>query len=325
MFRFDRDCIDKALPVPVATQLRGLIAYLISNGELAFGARLPSVRDLAERLGLASKTVHQVYQQLQKSGLITMRRGLGAFVARDPRALPHLSDRVALFRSHIDGLIDEAASLGIAPVQLVAMVSAQFQARRLRSGLRIVFVGIFEAPTCASADEIRPFLAREDRIEVTTIDQLEGSADERGRFADADLALTFVHREHDVRALLPDLQVLPLRFIPAEATRLKLAAIDPRARLAAVTKFPEYIAIMRPSIRQFAPHLSDIVVTSVGAPGMPDIVCASDVIVYATGADEVAALCGTRQRAFEYRHAPDHGEIERILVPLLGRLAAPRR
>ena len=325
MFRFDRDCIDKSLPVPPAAQLRGLISYLISNGELAFGTRLPSVRELAGRLGLASKTVHKVYQQLNRAGLIEMRRGAGAFVARDPRSVPALSQRTNDFRHHIDVLIDEADGLGLTATQLMAMIGAQMQARRLRAGLRIAFVGIFDAPTQAYVDEIRPFLAREDSVEITTIDRLTADPEERARLADTDLVLTFVNREHEVKALLPDLRVLPLRFIPAEATRLRLAAIDPRAQLAAVTRFQEYIAIMRPSIRMFAPHLSDIVVTCVDAPDLAEIIRASDVVVYATGADGVAELCAPRHDVFEYRHAPDRGEIVRILQPLLVELRMQSR
>src|SRR5262245_55122963 len=40
--------VDRDLPVPLGVQLRGLIEYGITCGELAAGERLPSVRELAE-------------------------------------------------------------------------------------------------------------------------------------------------------------------------------------------------------------------------------------------------------------------------------------
>ena len=49
--------LDRALPVPLGTQLRGLIEFGIALGELPAGQRLPSVRELAERANIAPMTV----------------------------------------------------------------------------------------------------------------------------------------------------------------------------------------------------------------------------------------------------------------------------
>ena len=43
----------------------------------------------------------------------------------------------------------------------------------------------------------------------------------------------------------------------------------------------------------------------------------SDVVVFASGAEEVLARLRAGVAAIEYRHAPDTAEIERVLVPLI--------
>ena len=198
MFALDKSYIDKSLPVPVGTQLRGLIAYMISQHDMVNGTRLPSVREMAEALGVAPKTVSQVYQQLREAGLIGIRRGAGAFVARDPdRALRRIAG-TGLLRRRIDELFDEAAAAGIGPEHLLSMVNAQIQVRR-RIGLNLVFVGNFAAPARDYAQELQAFCGSEDRIEVTTIDDLAASADERQKCANADVVLTFVHRAAEVQ------------------------------------------------------------------------------------------------------------------------------
>src|SRR5690606_12102731 len=53
--------LDRALPVPLGIQLSGLIQYGIALGDLTAGTRLPPVRDLAERAGIAPMTVVGVY------------------------------------------------------------------------------------------------------------------------------------------------------------------------------------------------------------------------------------------------------------------------
>ena len=73
--------VDRDLPVPLGVQLRGLIEYGIACGELSIGERLPSVRELADAIGVAPMTVSQVYRDLKKAGLIEARSGSGTFVA----------------------------------------------------------------------------------------------------------------------------------------------------------------------------------------------------------------------------------------------------
>src|SRR5262245_32083052 len=73
--------VDRDLPVPLGVQLRGLIEYGITCGELAAGERRPSVRELAEAVGVAPMTVSQVYRELKTAGLIETRAGSGTFVA----------------------------------------------------------------------------------------------------------------------------------------------------------------------------------------------------------------------------------------------------
>jgi len=317
MFRIDRSMIDKSQPVPVGTQLRGLLAYIISHGDMPYGTRLPSVRDLAEELAVAPVTVNQVYRDLRLAGLIEIRRGRGAFVARDPdRKLGTAAPAVQL-RRQIDILLDKASELQVDPGFLVSMITAQLQVRRTRRGLRLVFVGIFRQPAQDYVADLRRVLLPEDEIEIVTIDELRADPEAVALCGRADAALTFVHREAEVAALIPDTEIITIRFIPSNATRQALAALDPRSRLLAVSHFQEYLAIMRPSIQQFAPHLSDIRVTYSGAEKLAQAIADRDAVVYATGADAVAELVPEGVPCFEYRHVPDPGEVDRILVPVL--------
>lgn len=62
--------VDADAPTPVFEQLRSQIERLIVSGQLAPGARLPTVRQLATDLGLARGTVNKVYEQLARDGLV---------------------------------------------------------------------------------------------------------------------------------------------------------------------------------------------------------------------------------------------------------------
>jgi DNA-binding transcriptional regulator YhcF (GntR family) len=320
MFPIDASSIDKSLPVPVGTQLYGLLSYYLSHSDIPFGTKLQSVRQLAAELGVAPMTVSQVYKQLRDAGLVEMRRGLGAFSARDPHQ--RLGDEAALasLRGEIDAILDSAERLGISPSALATMITAQAQLAKPRTGLTIVFVGIFEAPTRDYIAEIRPALGPGDQIRLVTLDQLKASAEARGSLARADVTLTFVHREAEVRKLVPEATVLAIRFIPSKRTRQALAGLSSKARVAAITFFKDYIAIMKPSVREFAPHVSDITVTWAAAPDLPKVLQRCDAVVYATGADHVRELARPDIPCFEFRHAPDPDALENLLVPYLAQL-----
>ncbi|MFE7135867.1 GntR family transcriptional regulator [Streptomyces sp. NPDC057638] len=62
-------------------QLRAQIAEQARSGALPVGYRLPTVRGLAEELGLAANTVAKAYRALEADGVIETRGRNGTFVA----------------------------------------------------------------------------------------------------------------------------------------------------------------------------------------------------------------------------------------------------
>ncbi|WP_454856263.1 GntR family transcriptional regulator [Rhizobium binxianense] len=324
MFTIDASSIDRALPVPVGKQLYGLLSYMLSFGDMPKGVKLQSVRQLAAELDIAPMTVAEVYKQLRNEGLVEIRPGLGAFTVYEPHRQPGRVAPTNALSPDIDRLLEKAERLGVSPTMLASLITAQAQLRKPRIHLNIVFVAIFEAPARDYIEQIRPTLAPNDTITLVTIDQVRHDADIRGQCARADLLLTFVHREVELRGLVPEGNILALRFIPSERTRQSLALLDPRTRIAAVTHFKDYIAIMRPSVREFAPHISDITVTWSSADDLAEIIERCDVVIYASGADHVADLAGPMKRCFEYRHSPDPGVLENLLAPALAELRQSR-
>ena len=320
MFPIDANSIDKSLPVPVGTQLYGLLSYALSFGGIPHGSKLQSVRQLAADLGVAPMTVAQVYQRLRDAGLVEMKHGLGAFAVTTPGQKADDTLPVSALRADIEVLIGKAEKLGISTLTLTSMINAQSMLRRPRGGLRIVFVAIFEGPGRDYIADIRPVLAANDKVQLLTLDSLRLSEESRRICTDADLVLTFLHRESEVHALIPEARILGLRFIPSMRTRQALAGLDPRTRVAAVTYFQEYIAIMRPSVREFAPHVADIRVTWSSAEDLPQLIAQCDAVIFASGADHIADLVPPGIPCFEYRHAPDPGALENVLVPYLSDL-----
>ena len=72
--------LDDADPRPPYEQIRTRIAAGVAAEELHPGDRLPTVRGLAEELGVAANTVARAYRELEASGVIETRGRGGSFV-----------------------------------------------------------------------------------------------------------------------------------------------------------------------------------------------------------------------------------------------------
>lgn len=72
--------LDSGSGAGIAAQIRSRVAFLIADGELSPGERLPSVRALARQLGVNVNTVRAAYARLEADRLVQTRHGVGTVV-----------------------------------------------------------------------------------------------------------------------------------------------------------------------------------------------------------------------------------------------------
>lgn len=73
--------LDMNSSTPIYVQLRNQIAMGIGRGELKLGESLPTVRQLAQDIGVNTMTVNKAYQILKTEGYIKIDRRHGAIVS----------------------------------------------------------------------------------------------------------------------------------------------------------------------------------------------------------------------------------------------------
>lgn len=74
--------IDPHSGLPVYRQLMDQTKHYIASGTLGAGDQLPSIRELATRLAVNPTTIVKAYNELQNEGIVEMKQGKGAFVAK---------------------------------------------------------------------------------------------------------------------------------------------------------------------------------------------------------------------------------------------------
>src|SRR5262249_10887604 len=120
--------VDPSDPTPIYAQLERAIRFAIATERLLVGDRLPTVRQLAVDLRINANTVARVYSDLERSGIVETRRGVGTFVrARDFEAVP-AGDRRRELGLLADRFLSDASGLGFS----VEEVLDHLESRRKR-------------------------------------------------------------------------------------------------------------------------------------------------------------------------------------------------
>ena len=100
--------IDADDETPIYAQIERGIRAAIASGRLHVGDQLPTVRQLAVDLRVNANTVARVYGDLDKSGVLETRRGIGSFVAASRAEARPASDTAKRLRAFALRTLSEA-------------------------------------------------------------------------------------------------------------------------------------------------------------------------------------------------------------------------
>ncbi len=114
-------------PVPIYEQIVAQIIYGVAAGSLEAGSFIPSVRELAEQLLVHPNTVARAFQELEREGVVTPRRGRGMEVTAGAPATCR-AKRQELVRARIRQALREAAASVLSPEEIRDLVEQELAA-----------------------------------------------------------------------------------------------------------------------------------------------------------------------------------------------------
>jgi GntR family transcriptional regulator len=109
--------VDSRDATPLHAQLERSIRVAIAARRLKIGDQLPTVRQLAVALRINANTVAKVYSNLERSGALETRRGVGTFVAAAESA-PNRHAQEAELRAIVTRALAEASVRGFSAADL---------------------------------------------------------------------------------------------------------------------------------------------------------------------------------------------------------------
>jgi GntR family transcriptional regulator len=92
--------------VPLYFQVEQDLASLIARGTFAPGSQLPSEEELVQKYGVSRTTVRKAVSELDRLGLIEIRRGRGTFVR---------TEKITQEFTELTGFVEDMVAMGLKP------------------------------------------------------------------------------------------------------------------------------------------------------------------------------------------------------------------
>jgi GntR family transcriptional regulator len=122
--------IDARDKTPIYAQLERGLRAAMATSRLKPGDQLPTVRQLAVELSINANTVARVYADLERSGAIETRRGVGSFVTATADKARPAREHDKRLRGFVTRVLAEAATAGFSAEEIADAISSHHSGGR---------------------------------------------------------------------------------------------------------------------------------------------------------------------------------------------------
>lgn len=234
--------VDAQAPVTINAQIAEQIKLLIAMDELQPGDTLPTITQLAKRLGVNHNTIASVYNYLIESGYLIAQRGKGTFVAHTQAVQNIIIHKE--FYNLLDQAFSRATIIGLSPSEFgtAAYAQAVMLSQNTTTPLKLVFVEYLDY----SADVYEAVRSeiKQDLLLLSLEDLKSAKSTALKKLLDADLVITTMQHLWEVTQITapeqevvgvdtqPDLQLLTqISSLPRNALMLLVCQEEARSEV----------------------------------------------------------------------------------------------
>jgi DNA-binding transcriptional regulator YhcF (GntR family) len=305
--------------IPLYIQVKEAVLAEIKNGRWKTGDKLPTERELSEKLKVSRNTVSQAYQELESEGVLMSVQGRGTFVCDHDDAV-RIENRKDLLMKIIDVAMEEGLQLGFSIEEFVELTN--LRARQKMEFLNQVKVCFIEC----NREQVEYFAKRLEfgsGISITPI-VLDELRDNMEQFlpilAAADLLITTFFHYDEVKELLGQRKnVLAIALDPQLETIVRIARIPAGKRVGLVCRSDNFASKVLLALKTAGLDGMDIKVSHESDPDqLRDFVANLDVIIVSPGRRrEVEAFANRRHEIIEFVFTPDVASINLLRAALI--------
>lgn len=312
--------LDRKKGIPMYIQLSNEIKGLIQSNAWEAGKKVPTERELADKLNISRNTVSSAYKELEAAGILVSTQGRGTFVT-DSDAVMRRESRKDRLLKIIDIAIEEAAELGFKIDEFMAITHQRVADKKeMLSQVRVAFIECNKE----QLDHFSRDLHLDPGISIVPVllDDYKHNPDEINRLvATTDLVLTTFFHLQEVRELVKfkGIDIIGIALDPQLETIVKIARLPQGTKLGIVCLSDTFVAKINSSLKRAGIEHLDIYATTTKEPSvlLKFMEGIDAIVVSPSRHKEVTALNRDRKQEIEFRYLPDAGSVNVVKTALL--------
>lgn len=307
--------LDRKSGVPYYIQLKEQIRRRINQGVWAAGTKLPTERELAERLSLSRNTVSQAYKELESEGILSSARGRGTFVADTFLSMQQEGRKEKVLRI-VDVALEEAVGLGFTIDDFISFVHIRGMEKKMLLSRRKVVLIVDNPEQLAEAHwnlgpgvSLLPFL----------LSELQESKVQK-RLAGMDMAVTGENNLTEVKALLEKvgIPILGISLQPKLETIVRIAKLTSGRDLALVCESHQFAEKVKLALQKAGLYPRFKVLIQPKEEHLREVLEKCGAVILAPEfRQRVAKVLPENMECIEFRFEPDAGSLNLLRGTLL--------
>lgn len=305
--------------IPLYIQVKEAVLAEIKSGIWKTGDKLPTERELSEKLKVSRNTVSQAYQELEAEGVLSSVQGRGTFVCDRDNAV-RIENRKDLLLKIIDVAMEEGLQLGFTLEEFAEFSAARTQEKLdFLSKVHVVFIE-------CNREQVEYFAKKlqfDSGISITPLvleDLIQDTERYLAEVIASDLVITTFFHYDEVKGLLGTRKnVLAIALDPQLETIVRIARIPAGRKIGLVCKSDNFAGKVLLALKNAGLDGMDIrAYTHKSDLSIEEIVAALDVIIVSPGRRREVEQCMVRrQEIIEFVYKPDVASINLLRAALI--------
>jgi len=235
--------IEKNKNISVYKQIAEQIREAIENGTLKPGDKLPTERELSDRLNVARGTINKAYEELRRSNCIEIIQGSGSFVSK--RNAISKEEKKKLVAEYIDDFLTKLVALNYTMNEILAMVEHAISEREHQQKK------LYIATVDCNVESLAIFSEQFSRFSNVTVkmfllDDIVQFANPEEVFENYDIIITTTTHYEQLIGMIPSLKdrLFKAAVSPTEETIIKIATAPKDAKIGLIVKSVNFRDLM---------------------------------------------------------------------------------
>nr|WP_291637077.1 winged helix-turn-helix domain-containing protein [Clostridium sp.] len=307
--------INKKNGVPLYIQVKKQIMDEIKKGTLKVGTKLPTERELSERLKVSRNTVSTAYNDLEQDGVLKSYQGKGTFVVEEAISWENQNIKNKIIR-FVDLGLEEALEIGMKPEEFLDIVNQRVDEKKQ---IMDKIVAVYVECNIEQAIMFSAQLSKNSNMSVTnlTLSELEKmDKDTKEKIESAEFIITTFNHINEVTKLTAWLnkEILGVAITPNLEPIVKIARYGADTEFAFICISEEFMFKIRRALEKAG--LSEVNIkyyNTTDVNEIKDIIEKSDVMIVSPGRyKDVKSANSSNKEIIEFLYSLDDGSVKAL-------------